>query len=208
MVAATPSGGWIGTSPVIKGLGFPLGTRGQMFYLDPGRPNALAPRKRPRATLTPSLVTRDGEPYMAFGTPGGDGQDQWTLQFFINQVDFGMNIQEAIDAPTVTSMPLPVLVLPARLASGAGRRGITNTGRGDLRAGTPRPRGASDRPLDQWQGHGHPPRPGQRAHLRRRLSQAERRIRNRLVAEMGESAARRSCMLTAAQRSKPKLIER
>ena len=112
MVSATPSGGWIGTSPVIKGLGFPLGTRGQMFYLDPGRPNALAPRKRPRATLTPSLVTRDGDPYMAFGTPGGDGQDQWTLQFFINQVDFGMNIQEAIDAPTVTSMHFPSSFYP------------------------------------------------------------------------------------------------
>ena len=82
MVAATPSGGWLGTSPVIKGLGFPLGTRGQMFYLNPERPNALAPRKRPRATLTPSLVTQDDEPFMVFGTPGGDGQDQWTLHFF------------------------------------------------------------------------------------------------------------------------------
>ena len=59
MVAATPSGGWIGTSPVIKGLGFPMGTRGQMFYLNHNRPNALAPRKRPRATLTPSMVTKD-----------------------------------------------------------------------------------------------------------------------------------------------------
>ncbi len=72
MVAATPSGGWIGSSPVIKGLGFPIGTRGQMFYLNPNRPNCLAPRKRPRATLTPSLVTKGGEPYMVFGTPGGD----------------------------------------------------------------------------------------------------------------------------------------
>jgi gamma-glutamyltranspeptidase/glutathione hydrolase len=79
MVAATPSGGWIPSSPVIAGLGFPLGTRGQMFYLNPERPNALAPRKRPRATLTPSLVTRDGEPWMVFGTPGGDCQDQWTV---------------------------------------------------------------------------------------------------------------------------------
>ena len=100
MVAATPSGGWIGTSPVVKGLGFPMGTRGQMFYLNPERPNALAPRKRPRATLTPSLATRDGEPFMVFGTPGGDGQDQWTLQFLLNYVDFGMDLQEALDAPT------------------------------------------------------------------------------------------------------------
>jgi gamma-glutamyltranspeptidase/glutathione hydrolase len=112
MVAATPSGGWLGSSPVIKGLGFPLGTRGQMFYLNPERPNALAPRKRPRATLTPSLVTKDGNPFMAFGTPGGDCQDQWTLQFFLNYVDFGMNIQQAIDAPTIHSEHFPSSFYP------------------------------------------------------------------------------------------------
>ncbi len=112
MVAATPSGGWIGTSPVVEGLGFPLGTRGQMFYLNPQRPNALAPRKRPRATLTPSLVTRDGEPFMVFGTPGGDCQDQWTLQFFLNYVVFDMNIQEALDAPTVYSAHFPSSFYP------------------------------------------------------------------------------------------------
>jgi len=112
MVAATPSGGWIGSSPVIKGLGFPLGTRGQMFYLNPKRPNALAPRKRPRATLTPSLVTRDGDPFMVFGTPGGDCQDQWTLQFFLNYVDFDMNLQEALDAPTVHSVHFPSSFYP------------------------------------------------------------------------------------------------
>ena len=112
MVAATPSGGWLGTSPVIRGLGFPLGTRGQMFYLNPARPNALAPHKRPRATLTPSLVTRNGEPHMVFGTPGGDGQDQWTLQFFLNHVHFGMNLQEALDAPTVHSVHFPSSFYP------------------------------------------------------------------------------------------------
>jgi gamma-glutamyltranspeptidase/glutathione hydrolase len=112
MVAATPSGGWIGSSPVIRGLGFPLGTRGQMFYLNPQRPNALAPRKRPRATLTPSLVTRQGEPYMVFGTPGGDAQDQWTLQFFLNVVVFGMDLQEALDAPTVHSVHFPSSFYP------------------------------------------------------------------------------------------------
>jgi gamma-glutamyltranspeptidase/glutathione hydrolase len=112
MVAATPSGGWLGTSPVIRGLGFPLGTRGQMFYLNPDRPNALAPRKRPRATLTPSLVTKEGEPYMVFGTPGGDGQDQWTLQFFLNYVEFGMDIQEAVDEPTVHSVHFPSSFYP------------------------------------------------------------------------------------------------
>ncbi len=112
MVAATPSGGWIGTSPVVKGLGFPMGTRGQMFYLNPNRPNALASRKRPRATLTPSLATRDGGPFMVFGTPGGDGQDQWTLQFLLNYVDFGMGLQEALDAPTVHSVHFPSSFYP------------------------------------------------------------------------------------------------
>lgn len=112
MVAATPSGGWIGTSPVIKGLGFPMGTRGQMFYLNPERPNALAGHKRPRATLTPSLVTKENEPYMVFGTPGGDSQDQVTLQFFLNYVEFGMNIQAALDAPTVFSRHFPSSFYP------------------------------------------------------------------------------------------------
>lgn len=112
MVAATPSGGWIRSSPVIKGLGFPIGTRGQMFYLNPQRPNALAPRKRPRATLTPTLVTKNGEPFMVFGTPGGDTQDQFSLQFFLNYVEFGMNIQQALDAPTVYTTHFPSSFYP------------------------------------------------------------------------------------------------
>ena len=112
MVAATPSGGWIRASPVISGLGFPLGTRGQMFYLNPDRPNALTGRKRPRSTLTPSLVTKNGRPYMVFGSPGGDSQDQITLQYFLNCVDFGMNMQEAVDAPTVYSTHFPSSFYP------------------------------------------------------------------------------------------------
>jgi gamma-glutamyltranspeptidase/glutathione hydrolase len=112
MVSCTPSGGWIGTSPVIPGLGFPLGTRGQMFYLNPQRPNALAGRKRPRATLTPSLVTRHGAPHMVFGTPGGDAQDQWTLQMFLNLVVFDMPMQQAIDEPTVHSVHFPSSFYP------------------------------------------------------------------------------------------------
>ena len=118
MVAATPSGGWIGTSPVVKGLGLPMGTRGQMFYLNRDRPNALAPRKRPRATLTPSLATRDGNPFMVFGTPGGDSQDQWTLQFLLNYVDFGMGLQEALDAPTVHSVHFPSSFYPRQAFPG------------------------------------------------------------------------------------------
>lgn len=112
MMAATPSGGWIHASPVIPGLGFPLGTRGQMFSLDPQHPNALQPGKRPRTTLTPSLVMKEGRPWMVFGTPGGDQQDQWTLQFFLNLVHFGMGIQEAIDAPNFHSQHFPSSFYP------------------------------------------------------------------------------------------------
>jgi gamma-glutamyltranspeptidase / glutathione hydrolase len=99
IVAATPSGGWLQSSPVIPGLGFCLGTRAQMFTLTPGLASSLAPRRRPRTTLSPGLALRDGDPYLAFGTPGGDQQDQWSLAFFLNHVLFGMNLQEAIDAP-------------------------------------------------------------------------------------------------------------
>jgi gamma-glutamyltranspeptidase / glutathione hydrolase len=99
MVACTASGGWIRSSPVIDTLGFPLGTRMQTFHLDDQHPNALRPGKRPRTTLTPSIGTRDGAPFLSFGTPGGDQQDQWTLQFFLNLIEFGMDLQEAIEAP-------------------------------------------------------------------------------------------------------------
>jgi gamma-glutamyltranspeptidase/glutathione hydrolase len=107
LFAATPSGGWIGSSPVIEGLGFPLGTRGQMFYLDERHANALQPGKRPRTTLSPSLALRDGQPWLAFGTPGGDQQDQWSLQFLLNVVDFSMDLQEALDAPTAQTAHFP-----------------------------------------------------------------------------------------------------
>jgi gamma-glutamyltranspeptidase / glutathione hydrolase len=112
MVSATPSGGWLHGSPVIPGLGFCLGTRAQMFTLTPGLPNSLAPGKRPRTTLSPSLALRDGDPYLAFGTPGGDQQDQWTLAFFLNHVVFGMNLQEAIDAPAFHTRHFPSSFYP------------------------------------------------------------------------------------------------
>ena len=121
LFAATPSGGWIGSSPVVEGLGFPLGTRGQMFYLDERHANALAPGKRPRTTLTPSLALRDGQPWLAFGTPGGDQQDQWSLQFFLNVVDFGMDLQEALDAPTVQSTHFPGSFYPHQSVPGGVR---------------------------------------------------------------------------------------
>jgi gamma-glutamyltranspeptidase/glutathione hydrolase len=95
------------SSPVVEGLGFPLNTRGQIFYLDLRHPNCLAPGKKPRTTLSPSLALKRGKPYLVFGTPGADQQDQWTLQFFLNHVDFGMNPQQAIDAPTVHSLHFP-----------------------------------------------------------------------------------------------------
>jgi len=100
LMSATPSGGWIHSSPVIPKLGFPLGTRGQMFNFLPDHPNNLRPGKRPRTTLTPTIAFKDGRPWMAFGTPGGDCQDQWALQFFLNVVDFGMDIDRAVDEPS------------------------------------------------------------------------------------------------------------
>ena len=99
MATATPSGGWLQSSPVIPALGFALGTRAQMFVLDEDHPAALAPGRRPRSTLSPTMALRDGEPYLAWGSPGGDQQDQWIPQFFLRHVHAGMNLQEAIDAP-------------------------------------------------------------------------------------------------------------
>jgi gamma-glutamyltranspeptidase/glutathione hydrolase len=118
LMAATCSGGWIPSSPVVPGVGFPMGTRGQMFFLDPHRANVIAPHKRPRTTLTPSLVLKDGKPFMVFGTPGGDQQDQWTLQFFLNYVVFGMNLQEALDAPTFHSTHFPSSFYPREAHAG------------------------------------------------------------------------------------------
>jgi gamma-glutamyltranspeptidase/glutathione hydrolase len=136
LVSVTPSGGWLQSSPVIPGLGFCLGTRAQMFTLTEGLPNTVAPGKRPRTTLTPSLALRGGEPYLAFGTPGGDQQDQWTVAFFLNHVVFGMNLQEAIDSPAFHTRHFPSSFYPRQSApreidveSRAGEQVI-----GDLRA--------------------------------------------------------------------------
>ncbi len=108
LVCATPSGGWLPTSPVIPELGFPIGTRAQMFALDPSHPNVLAPGKRPRTTLSPSLALLADGRRMAFGSPGGDQQDQWALHFFLALVDFGVaDLQQAIDAPTLHSAHMP-----------------------------------------------------------------------------------------------------
>jgi gamma-glutamyltranspeptidase / glutathione hydrolase len=112
MVAATPSGGWLKSSPVVPGLGFPLGTRGQMASLFEGHPNSLAPGKRPRTTLSPTLTLRDGRPHLAFGTPGGDQQDQWTLNFLLNTTVFGQSPQAAIEALAFHTDHIPTSFTP------------------------------------------------------------------------------------------------
>ncbi len=99
LVSATPSGGWLQSSPTIPALGFPLGTRAQMFWLEEGLPSSLRPGTRPRTTLSPGLVLRDGEPWLAYGTPGGDQQEQWALHALLRHVDRGLDLQAAIDAP-------------------------------------------------------------------------------------------------------------
>jgi gamma-glutamyltranspeptidase/glutathione hydrolase len=112
MVTATPSGGWLQSSPVIPELGFCLGTRGQMFWLEEGHPASLAPGKRPRTTLSPTMALRDGDAYLAWGSPGGDQQDQWITQFFLRHVHAKMNLQEAIDAPAWHSEHFPISFWP------------------------------------------------------------------------------------------------
>ncbi len=117
--SATPSGGWMTSSPIIEGLGFVLGTRGQSFFLEDDRSNKLEPGKKPRTTLTPSLAVKDGKPFLAWGTPGGDVQDQANLQFFLNVVDFGMDAQEAVEAPVMQIFDFPPSFYPRRVSPGA-----------------------------------------------------------------------------------------
>jgi gamma-glutamyltranspeptidase/glutathione hydrolase len=112
MVSSTPSGGWLQSSPVIPELGFCLGSRAQMFWLEEGHPASLAPGKRPRTTLSPTMALRDGEPYLAWGSPGGDQQDQWITQFFLRHVHCNLNLQEAIDAPAWHSEHFPISFWP------------------------------------------------------------------------------------------------
>ncbi len=118
MVAITPSGGWLQSSPIVPGLGFALNSRAQMFWLEPGLPTSLAPGKRPRTTLTPSLALKDGQPQMVFGTPGGDQQDQWQLVFFLRYVHSGLNLQEVIDQPLFHSTHFPASFFPRARAPG------------------------------------------------------------------------------------------
>ncbi len=112
MVACMPSGGWLQSSPTIPALGFCLGTRAQMFWLQEGFPTTLRPGIRPRTTLSPTMALRDGKPALAFGTPGGDAQDQWGLTMFLRHIHHGYNLQEAIDAPNFHTDHLPSSFYP------------------------------------------------------------------------------------------------
>ncbi|MBO1766187.1 gamma-glutamyltransferase family protein [Allobranchiibius sp. GilTou38] len=118
MISATPSGGWLQSSPTIPELGFCLGTRAQMFRLQEGLPASLAPGRRPRTTLSPTLVLRDGAPSMACGTPGGDQQDQWQLLFLLRVLAQGNALQDAIDAPAWHSEAVPSSFYPRGMQPG------------------------------------------------------------------------------------------
>lgn len=107
MVSITPSGGWV--PAVIAGrTGIGLSQRAQSFVTSPedGPYNVIEPGKRPRVTLTPTIALKDGAPYLAFAVQGGDSQDQNLLQFFLNVVEFGMTVQQAVEAPNMNSFQM------------------------------------------------------------------------------------------------------
>ena len=107
IVSATPSGGWLQSSPVIPELGFPLGSRLQMCWLEEGLPASLVPGRRPRTTLSPTLVLRDGAAVLACGTPGGDQQDQWQTVLLLAHLVLGLDLQEAVETPSWHSNAVP-----------------------------------------------------------------------------------------------------
>jgi len=112
MVSATPSGGWLQSSPLIPALGFPLGSRLQMCWLEDGLATSLVPGRRPRTTLSPTLVYRDGRPVVACGTPGGDQQDQWQLVMLLSHLVRRLPLQAAIEAPNWHSTAIPSSFYP------------------------------------------------------------------------------------------------
>ncbi len=118
MVSATPSGGWLQSNPVIPGLGFPLNSRAQMFWLEEGLPTSLAPNRRPRTTLTPSLAEKPDGTRLVFGTPGGDQQDQWQLIWFLRLVHHGLDLQEGMDAPLFHTMHFQNSFFPRQALTG------------------------------------------------------------------------------------------
>jgi gamma-glutamyltranspeptidase/glutathione hydrolase len=118
MISATPSGGWLQSSPTIPDLGFALGSRLQMFWLEEGLASSLAPGRRPRTTLTPTLVHRDGLPVLACGSPGGDQQDQWQLIFLLRHLLQKQSLQQAIDAPMWNTPSVPASFWPRGVEPG------------------------------------------------------------------------------------------
>jgi gamma-glutamyltranspeptidase/glutathione hydrolase len=118
IISATPSGGWLQSSPTVPELGFCLGSRLQMFWLDEGLASTMAPGRRPRTTLSPTLVLRDGRPVLACGTPGGDQQEQWQLPFLLRHLVRGLGLQEAIDAPAFHTTSVPSSFYPREMNPG------------------------------------------------------------------------------------------
>ncbi|NTJ44657.1 gamma-glutamyltransferase family protein [Agrobacterium larrymoorei] len=147
MVSVTPSGGWLQSSPIIPGLGFCLNSRAQMFWLKEGLPTSLAPGKRPRTTLTPSLALFEGRPTLAFGTPGGDQQDQWQLSFFLRYAHFGLNLQEAIDLPLFHTSHFPGSFYPRTRQPG---NVMIETSIGEAALDELKKRGHDVTPADPW----------------------------------------------------------
>ncbi len=150
MIAVTPSGGWLQSSPAIPELGFCLGTRLQMMWLDAAAPAALRPGARPRTTLSPTLVLRDGRAVAALGTPGGDQQEQWQVPVLLRMLAGGYTAQQAIDTPSLHTTalvdsfwprgwtPADVVVedrLGDDVIAGLERRGHTVTRSGDWSLG-------------------------------------------------------------------------
>ena len=169
MIAVTPSGGWLQSSPTIPELGFCLGTRLQITWLDAGSPAALRPGSRPRTTLSPTLVLREGHAVAALGTPGGDQQEQWQVPVLLRMLAGGYSAQQAIDAPSLHTTALvdsfwprgwtpSGAVVEDRLGDEviAGSSGVGTTSRGPATgpsaacprsAGMPRPGRSGRRPM-------------------------------------------------------------
>ena len=147
MVTATPSGGWPQSSPTIPELGFALNTRAQMFWLEPGLPGSLAPGKRPRTTLTPTLAIRDDGTQLICGTPGGDQQDQWQLILLLRHIHHGLDLQQSIDAPLFHSVHFPASFYPREALLGTA---VVEESWGDRLIAELRRRGHKVKVAPQW----------------------------------------------------------
>ena len=186
LFSATPSSGWLlGGAFVAGATGVPMSNRMQAFNLDPASPNVLAGGKRPRTTLTPTVVLKDGKPFLAIGTPGGDSQDQQILLVLLNIMDFGMDVQAAIEAPRVNSLHPVSSFDNHRAAAGRARGGVDAGAAGDRGAEGARAHvllaSSAVRHLDRHRRRRH--RPGDRAASRRRRSPPRARDRRVVTAQ-------------------------